>query len=203
MIITYHGAGMVKVSQGEWLAVFNPISKESKFKPSRGGADLALVALQSPDYNGVDEATFGERAPFAIDGPGEYEVAGTFIHGFESVGPDDKINTIFDLALEGKRLVHLGALANAEIAADTKEALLPIDILFVPVGAPLLTPAAAYRLAIALNPRLIIPVNYTPESLKQFLKEAGEEGLKAVDKLVIKGKEIAEKEGEVLVLEAV
>ncbi len=210
MIITYHGAGMVKVSQGEWLAVFNPISKDSKFKPSRGGADLALVALNDPSYNGVDEATFGDRTPFVIDGPGEYEMAGTFIHGFESSGPaaggvnpDSKINTIFDLALEGKRLVHLGALTDVELVPDTKEALLPIDILFVPVGAPLLTPAAAYRLATSLNPRLIIPVSYTSESLKQFLKEAGEEGLKPVDKLVIKGKELAEKEGEVLVLEAV
>ncbi len=203
MIITYHGVGMVKVAQGDWVAVFNPISRESKLKPTRFGADLALVALNDPSYNGIEEVTFGERKPFVIDGPGEYEVAGTFIHGFASIGPNKKINTIFDLALDGKRLVHLGALADENLTPAVKEELVPVDILFVPIDESLLAPREAYRLALTLNPRLIIPINYTESSLKQFLKEAGEEGTKPIDKLVIKGKELAEKEAEVIVLEAV
>ncbi|KKR65419.1 MAG: hypothetical protein UU06_C0019G0014, partial [Parcubacteria group bacterium GW2011_GWB1_40_5] len=40
-------------------------------------------------------------------------------------------------------------------------------------------------------------------SLKMFLKEAGEEGIKPVDKLTIKKKDLEGKEGEVVVLEAV
>jgi len=204
MIITYHGTAMVKVSHGEWLAVFNPIGHSSESKSSRFGADLVMVSFNDPAYNGVAEATFGGRKPFVIDGPGEYEVAGTFVHGFASPGPDAKINIIFDLALDGKRLVHLGALADSNLPPPVKEELVPVDILFVPIaGGELLNPRSAYQLALSLNPHLIVPVHYTPETLKQFLKEAGEEGLKALDKLAVRGKELAENEAAVAVLEPV
>ncbi|MBI4136190.1 MAG: MBL fold metallo-hydrolase [Candidatus Vogelbacteria bacterium] len=223
MIITYHGAAMVKVSHGEWLAVFNPIGHSSEFKSSRFSADLAMVSLNDPAYNGLAEATpperfcragFGGRKPFVIDGPGEYEVAGTFIRGFASPGPGAKINIIFDLALDGKRLVHLGALADPDLPTSVKEELVPVDILFVPIaGSPrsrsgeagdeLLSPRTAYQIALSLNPHLIVPVHYTPETLKQFLKEAGEEGLKTLDKLAVRGKELAENEAAVAVLEPI
>ncbi len=207
MIITYHGAAMVKVSHGEWLAVFNPIGRSSQSKSSRFGADLVLVSFNDPAYNGVAAVTplgagFGERQPLVIDGPGEYELAGTFVRGFASSGPGAKINTIFDLVLDGKRLVHLGALADSDLPPAVKEELVPVDILFVPIaGGELLSPRTAYQLALSLGPHLIVPVHYTSETLKQFLKEAGEEGLKSLDKLVVRGKELAENEAAVAVLE--
>lgn len=204
MIITYHGAAMVKVSRGEWLAVFNPVGRSSEFKPSRFGADLALISFNDPAYNGVEEVTFGERKPFVIDGPGEYEVAGTFVRGFASAGPGGRINTIFDLALDGKRLVHLGALADSDLPPPVKEELVPVDILFVSIaGGELLNPRTAYQLALSLAPHLIVPVLYTPETLKQFLKEAGEEGVKTLDKLAVRGKELAENEAAVAVLKSI
>ncbi|MBI2100663.1 MAG: MBL fold metallo-hydrolase [Candidatus Vogelbacteria bacterium] len=221
MIITYHGAAMVKVSHGEWLAVFNPIGRLGKSKSSRFGADLAMISLNDPAYNGVEEATpperfrragFGGRRPFVIDGPGEYEVAGAFVRGFASLGPGLKINTIFDLVLDGKRLAHLGALADSDLPAAVKEEMGPVDILFVSIadsprfgeaGGKLLNPRSAYQLALTFNPHLIVPVNYTSETLKQFLKEAGEEGIKPLDKLALRGKELTEKEAAVTVLEPI
>ncbi len=201
---------MVKVSHGEWLAVFNPIGRSGESKSSHFGADLAMISLNDPVYNGVEAATFGGRRPFVIDGPGEYEVAGTFVRGFASPGPGTKINTIFDLALDGKRLVHLGVLADSDLPAAVEEELVPVDILFVSiagsprfgeVGGELLAPHQAYQLALSLNPHLIVPVHYTPETLKQFLKEAGEEKIKTLDKLIVRGKELTENEAAVVVLE--
>ncbi|HEY4524675.1 MAG TPA: MBL fold metallo-hydrolase [Candidatus Paceibacterota bacterium] len=206
MIITYHGAGMVKVSHGDWVAVFSPIGGESKLKPNRFGADLALVPLNDPWYNGVAELIFGERQPFVINSPGEYERLGTFIHGLATAGPAGKINTIYSLVVDGKNLVHLGALIDAELPPPVKEELAAVDILFVPLAGPAaggLTPRAAYQLALALNPHLIIPVNYTPETLKQLIKEAGAEGVAPGDKLVIKDKDLIAKEAELAVLTAV
>lgn len=190
---------MVKISHGEWVAVFNPISRESNLKSSRFGADLALVSLNHPLYNGTDELVFGERNPFVIDGPGEYERMETFVHGFASSGPNGKINTVYSLLVDGKRLVHLGALTDSELAPETKAALAAPDILFVPVeGLP-----RASELASMLNPHLVIPVNFTAGTLKQFIKETGAETVKPTDKLVVKGKELADKEAELVVLEAV
>jgi hypothetical protein len=41
---------------------------------------------------------------------------------------------------------------------------------------------------------------YSDKTLKQFLKEAGEEGVKPVDKLTIKPRDLADKGGDVVVL---
>jgi hypothetical protein len=43
-------------------------------------------------------------------------------------------------------------------------------------------------------------MNYSPSALKQFLKEGGEEKLEAIDKLVIKKKDLEGKEGDIVVL---
>jgi len=45
----------------------------------RAGADIALVSLDNKDFNGVENAAFGERQPFVIQGPGEYEVKGVVV----------------------------------------------------------------------------------------------------------------------------
>jgi hypothetical protein len=59
---------------------------------------------------------------------------------------------------------------------------------------------------VQFSPKLIIPTHYgevgISGALKTFLKEAGEEGVKAVDKLTLKKKDLEGKEGEVVVLES-
>ncbi len=59
MIITYHGGEFFKVQFGDTVLAFNPISKDSKLKSSRFGADIALVSLNHPDMNGVESRVFG------------------------------------------------------------------------------------------------------------------------------------------------
>jgi L-ascorbate metabolism protein UlaG (beta-lactamase superfamily) len=76
-------------------------------------------------------------------------------------------------------------------------------VLIVPVGGEgVLDPAAAQKLAVKLEARIVIPILFDDKSLKQFLKEAGAEGTKSVDKLTIKKKDVADKENEVVVLSA-
>ena len=210
MIITYHGGEFFKVQFGDKILAFNPISKKSKLKTSRFGADVALVSLNHPDMNGVDELGFGDRVPFAITGPGEYEIKDVFIKGYPSIsgyGGEGKFNTIYSVSLEGMNLAFLGALKDgSKISADILEALDDIDVLFLPIsGDGVMAPADAYKLAVKLEPKVIIPMHYNmnsdKNSLKTFLKEAGEEGTKPVDKFTFKKKDIEGKEGEVVVLE--
>jgi L-ascorbate metabolism protein UlaG (beta-lactamase superfamily) len=111
------------------------------------------------------------------------------------------------VTLEGMKLCFLGALASAELPADLKEELDEIDILFVPIGGEgVLTPASAEKLAVALEPHLVIPIHLegigSAGALKQFLKEAGEEKSAPQDKLTLKKKDLEGKEGEVVVLKA-
>ncbi len=212
MIITYLGCEAFKIQFGETVLAINPPSKDSKHKVSRFGADIALVSLNDKDMNGVDNVSHGEREPFAVVGPGEYEIKGVFIKGFKSFSSyglpagekTPRINTIYSVALEGMNLCFLGALDSKELPTEVKEALDDIDVLFVPIGGDgVWQPAQAYELAVALEPKLIIPMHYdgaADKNLKNFLKEAGEEGIKPEEKLTLKKKDLEGKEGDVAVL---
>lgn len=208
MIINYLGGQFVKIQFGDTILAFNPISKDSKLKASKFGADIVLSSINHIDMNGVDQVMFGDKKPFAISGPGEYEVKGVFIKGFGSESNYDgekKINTIYTVSLEGMNICFLGALNTSELPKEADEAIDEVDILFVPIsGDGVLDAAKAYKLAVSIGPKIIIPINYgdsgDKDALKKFLKEAGENP-KPEPKLTLKKKDLEGKEADVVVLE--
>lgn len=194
---------------------FNPISKKSQSAESglgaRFGADIALVTANHPDYNGLENLSFGERAPFALTGPGDYEVSGIFISGVASeaeISGQHYVNTIYSFSLDKINIVFLGALANPEISKEARESINNPDILFVPIGGKrsdgpvLLDAKSSAKMALSLEPALIIPMDWDESSLslKAFLKETGEEKAEMVEKLTLKPKDLEGREGEVIVL---
>ena len=205
-----------KVQFGNTTIAVNPISKDSKIKSTRFGSDITLVSLNSPEHNGTDVTSRGDKESFVVSGPGEYEVSGVFIKGFLSKskyppesragGGEDHLNTIYTVNLEGINLCFLGAISDSQISAETKEALDGIDILFVPIGGKgVLDAPSAHKLSVQFEAKVIIPSHFSeePSALKSFLKESGEENVKPVDKLTIKKKDLEGMEGEVIVLEQV
>lgn len=211
MIITYHGVDFFKVSFGDTTIAVNPISKDSKIKGARFGSDITLISLNSTEHNGSDVTSRGDKESFLINGPGEYEVSGVFIKGLLSksnYGGEEKINTIYTVALEGMNLCFMGALGDANLSPEAKEVIDGTDILFVPIGGDgVLDAAAAHKLSVQFEAKMIIPSHFgdvgNKDALKVFLKESGAEGVKVVDKLTIKKKELDGLEGEVTVLEAI
>jgi len=204
MIISYQGAQSFKVQFGDTVLAFDPVSKKSKFRANNFGADVALISLNHPDMNGVDQVNRGEKKAFIINGPGEYEIQGVFIKGLSSSSNyegEDKINTIYTVNFENMNLCFLGALGSTEIPSETKAGIDGVDILFVPIGGGgILNPSEAYKFAVSLEPSIIIPMNYDEKSLRVFLKEGGSEGTKPIEKLTIKKKDLEGKEGEIIVL---
>lgn len=205
MVITYQGGECFKVTQGDLTLAFNPPSKDSKLKTVKFGSDIVLVSQNHPDFNGVENTSYGEREPFVIMGPGEYEVKGIAVRGFgaESTYGGEHRNTIYSVMLEGTNLCFLGAQGSATLPSAAKAELDDIDILFVPVGGGgVLETAEAYKLAVSLEPKAIVPMHYNDASLKAFLKEAGAEGVKPIEKLTVKKKDLDGKEAEIIVLES-
>lgn len=206
MIINYYGKGYLKVAQGEMVLAFNPVGPKSEIAAPKFGATITLVSFNQPDYNAVELTSFGDRTPIIFNGPGEYEVAGLFIRGIASIGPEGVPNTIYAVSIDEINLVHLGALAKGELPAEAKEAIGEIDILFLPTyGEGLLPPAEASKLAANLEPKVVVPLFFAgpgKDTLKKFLKEEGEEEIKPLDKLVIKKKDLVGKEGEVIVVKS-
>ena len=206
MILTYHDGFCVRASAGDTTIVFGPVSKQSKnFKPTNFGADVAFIPLNDPDMNGAEEASRGEKRPFVITGPGEYEIKDMSVFGFESsseYGGLKRINTIYSVLFDGLTVLYAGAIGTTDLPKDISEMDSP-DVLIVPVGnAGALSPSEAQKLAVNLEAKIVIPVGYDEKTLKQFLKEAGAEGTKAEEKLTIKKKDVVGKENEVVVLKA-
>ncbi len=204
MVITYHGGQCFRVSFGDTTLAFDPISKSSSIDSVKFGADIALISMRHPDFAGTNQVTHGNKQPFIIDGPGEYEVSSITIRGFGVKTIYDKkerFNTIYQVRLEQMNIVFLGALSSPEIDKSILRDLGDIDILFVPIGGgEVLEVPEASKLAVKLEARLVIPMHYDAQALKSFLKEEGEEDVAPVDKLTIKKKDVSAMEGEIAVL---
>lgn len=211
MVITHHGGQCIKVTFGDLTLAFDPINKGASLPSVRFGADIALISRNHPDMNGVTEVTYGDKVPFIIQGPGEYERQGITVQGFLSKstyglkkGEEDAVNTVYAVSLEDMNLVHLGALSDTELSKEAREAIGEIDILFVPVGGDgVLDAEAAHKLAVALEPKIIIPMHWSgigeAKSLENFLKESGSTSEKT-DKLTLKKKDLVGKDGSILVV---
>lgn len=120
----------------------------------------------------------GGRDAFVIDGPGEYEVNGTFVRAVATEGAEGKLNTSYSVLFDDIRLVHLGAASS--IAAESKGALVDSDILFSPDP----------KFVSALEPKIVVPL----------YDVKGKDAPKPIDKLVIKRKDIEGKEGEIITI---
>jgi L-ascorbate metabolism protein UlaG (beta-lactamase superfamily) len=211
MVITHHGGQCFKVTLGDLTLVFDPIGKGATLPAARFGADIALVSRNHLDMNGVSEVTYGEKVPFAITGPGEYERQGIVVQGFLSSseyglkkGEERAVNTIYSVQIEDMTLVHLGALVDGEIPKEARENIDEIDVLFVPVGGGgVLSPAAAHELAVSLEPKIIIPMHWSglgeAGALEAFLKKSGN-GSEKVDKLTLKRKDLIGRDGSIIVV---
>ena len=209
MIITYLGREAVKIQYGDLVIAFNPPAKTSSYKINKFGANIALETLPHEDMCGGSELVYGETKPFIVSGPGEYEVNSIFIKGLSGessydIDKGDKklINTIYALTVEGINMLYLGA-QDGPLPKDTSDAIDSIDILFLPIGGNgVFEPKEAYKLAMNLEPKVIIPIHFDgkkDEALVSFLKEAGNHS-EPVDKLTIKKKDLEGKNGDIIVL---
>lgn len=211
MVITYGGLEFFKVQSGNLTIVFNPVSKESKLKitPPRFKADIALVSLNNPDFNGVQSLSGkDDKETFVIDGPGEYEVQDVFVKGFQTVsnyGGKESINTVYKVIMEGINICFLGALGDKNIDDKILGEIDDTEILFIPIGGDeVLSASEAYKLAVKIAPNVIIPTHFDVSSdknaLSKFLKEEGVNKVAPLDKLTTKKSLLATQSGEIIVL---
>lgn len=207
MIITNHGKQFFKLQTGDMVIALNPISKESKFKTNGFGANIAIVSVNHPDYNGAELVEYAGKVPFVVRGPGEYEISDIMIQGFATKGYEDRINSIYYFEFDGMKILFLGAMYLPEISLEAKQAIGDVDILFAPIGGKTVLDAEkAHKLAVSFGPKIIIPMDYGTDqesgALKDFLKESGDEKITPVDKWTVKSKDLSGKELDVVVIES-
>jgi len=211
MVITYHTGECIKTTAGDTTLVFGPVSKQSKnLKPTNFGADIACISRRHPDMSGVEQVSRGGKEPFVVDGPGEYEAGSVSLVGFQTMSGYEKgeyINTVYHVLFDGISLLYAGALSDGNLPGQLLEDVDEIDVLFVPIGGGgVLDPAQAQKLAVLLEAKIVVPIHWdgvgAKGALETFLKEAGAEDVKTIEKLTIKPKDVSGKSGEVVALKA-
>lgn len=203
MIITRHGKNFLKVQVGDTVIAVNPVSKDSNEKSSKFGASIALISINHEDTNGINEVSFGEKVPFYINGPGEYEIKNIIVRGVASKSQydgSDFINTIYVANIDGMNVCFFGLSTDTALSEEAKEVIEEVDVLFMPVSEKGLKASDGYKIAVALEPKIIIPLGNTDNDEKQFCKQAGEEKPEVVEKITIKKKDLDGKSGDIFIL---
>lgn len=210
MTINWYGHSCFKITnQGGHLTIItDPFNKKIGLNPPRGSADIILVSHDHFDHNNV-KAISG--TPFIINGPGEYETKEAIISGISSFhdakkGEERGVNTIYLIEVDGIKICYLGDFGQEKLTDNQLEAIGQVDILMTPVGGNYtINGVQAAKIAKQIEPAIIIPMHYKIPGLtvdisgpEDFLKEIGVNGIKPVDKLTLKKKDISDKELEII-----
>lgn len=211
MTINWYGHSCFKiVNQGGHLTIItDPFDKSIGLVPPRGNADIVTVSHEHHDHNNI-KAVSG--SPFVIKSAGEYEIKGARIVGCNSFhdkkkGAERGINTVYLIEVDKIRVCHLGDFGQERLTDNQLETIGQVDILMIPVGGNYTINAQeAHKVVEQIEPRLIVPMHYKVPGLKldlaevnDFLRTMGINGKKAIDKLVIKKKDLVNREMEVVV----
>ncbi len=203
MIVTYQGESCLKIQYGDFTLAYNPPKIVKDGKVPRFGSNVVLVSTHLPNANGPENMEYGTTVPFVIDGPGNYEITGLSIEGFGSevtLGKDKYINTVYKMNLDGMSLVFLGFATDEMLTPEFRGKIGTCDIIFMPIDQSELTTAMANKMAVGSDAAIVIPMGNDTAKMKGFLKESGQEGASKVDKLTVKKKDLAGKEGEIVLL---
>lgn len=212
--IWWHGQACFRVKGKNVSVVFDP------YDPTFTGlgklkleADIVCVSHSHKDHNFVEAVTSASGKPFVISGPGEYEKSGVNIVGVasfhdDSQGKERGKNTIYNMAIDGVNIVHLGDFGQKKLTQDQVEQLSNCDVLLIPVGSVYtISGKEAGDIIAQIEPKIIVPMHYKIDGIKfdldgvkTFLSAMGKEGLAPQPKLSVSEEKLPD-EPEVVLFE--
>ena len=205
MTITWFGLSSFKLVGKDITIITDPFGGSTGLSPVRGAADVVLLSNPKLDWSNNLSSISG--TPFIIDGPGEYDVKGSFIMGAPAENKELGTNTIFSIEIEDVRVAFFGAFNQSQLTDEQKEVLEGADIVLIPVGGKqLIDYEQAAKIATQLEPYYIVPHSYKTtgltlalDKLDNFIKEMGGKPTET-DKISVKKKDFATDTTSVIVL---
>ncbi len=183
MNISWYGYRCIRIEAKEGSILVDPFGKDVGLRGPRINDDLVLISEASVSKELA--AQIPETA-LCIKNPGEYERQGVAIRGIQGwadsqQGKELGLATLYTIIAEELSVCHLGAIGQEKLTDEQMEAIGDPDILIIPVGGQsALDPKAAAQLAMQIEPKIIIPVQfavpgakYEAEKVDKFVKELG------------------------------
>lgn len=207
MHITWHGQYTIKVQSGEQIVVFDPYSPVVGLGTFRAKANV--VALSHPSNSDMSSLENIQGSPLIIDSPGEYSVLGFSLNALGWHASDGSERSLQRWTIEDVVLLHLGALDRDLTDTELQELeKTDIDVLFLPVGGGTsLTTEQALGVLKTIEPKLVIPIHYQLDGLKeklveveQFAKEMGIDPKKREKKYIVKAKQLPQDDLQTILL---
>lgn len=176
MQIFWHGFSCIRIeaTHGDQQAslVTDPYANESGLRfPRTLAPDIVALTHQDDKRFPTDSFT---NEPFTINTPGEYEVSGIFAYAIPLRAADSKypFELMYRFEVEGMSIGFLGGL-NRNLTDEEVAALGNIDILLLPVGGgDRLTAKQAVDIIKTVEPRMVVPLAYHTEGVKEKLGTA-------------------------------
>jgi L-ascorbate metabolism protein UlaG (beta-lactamase superfamily) len=173
-------------------------------KPRKQKAHIIIASKDSEAYY---DSKNHEKDAFVISSPGEYEIKGAlFSASFSGVGIDSTL--IYRIDIENIALGFCIGLSKIDFDVLIKT-LEGVDVLFVPVGGKgVLDANKAMEVVTALEPRLVIPMQYksknnptNQDTASGFIKEFGGKPPASTSKLRLTRKELPTTDRQMFLLE--
>src|SRR3989344_3520104 len=167
MDIKYLGHSSFRLRGKNAAVVTDPFDPKSVCQPyPKVTADVVTLSHDHPDHNRRDlVAPRTEVTPVIIAGPGEYEVKGVKIYGYQTFhdaknGEERGKNTAYVINVDGVNILHCGDMGHTFSDAQL-EAMGEVHILLVPVGGHYtINEKEALTVVRQIDPHIVIPMHY-------------------------------------------
>ncbi len=180
--IKWLGHACVRLRGRDVTVLMDPVGPETGYTPSKQRADIVTVSHSHPGHRNLVLVRPGYRL---IEGPGEYEIKGTFITGIRTYHDAEQgrrlgKNTVYLVDLDGVQVCHLGDLGHV-LSDEQAELLSDVDVLLIPVGGgPTLDADRAVEVIGQIEPHVVIPLQFRTEHgdagrdpLERFMRAMG------------------------------
>jgi len=194
MEITWLGHSCFRLKGKEATLITDPYDASIGYSLGKPKANIVTSSHSHPGHSFVDGVGSESRV---VRGPGEYEIAGVFIHGISTFHDNERgkrrgKNTIYLIEIDEVIVCHLGDLGHV-LSSEQVGEMSNVEVLLVPVGglSTIDAPAAAEVVRL-LEPRIVIPMHFKTDAVSfelepvgNFLKEIGAKSAGPQPKLVI------------------
>lgn len=183
--ILWYGHACFRITTADGtVIVTDPYNESVPYKPPEGPAHIVTVSHEHFDHSAVARV---KGNPEVLRGVGEWTVRGIVIRGISSFhdpkgGKERGRNTIFKLTIDNIHLAHLGDLGHT-LTAEQLKPLEDTQVVMIPVGGfYTIGPREAKEVIQALpGLRVIIPMHYRTDLVKDWPIRPVQEFLEAVD----------------------
>ncbi|MBI4136951.1 MBL fold metallo-hydrolase [Candidatus Roizmanbacteria bacterium] len=174
MEIKYLGHSSFRIRGKDAVIVTDPFDQKNVGLPfPKIDAQVVTISHEHDDHN--DLSRIGGE-PVVVRGPGEYEVLGIRIYGYQTFHDDKKgeergVNTVYLFVIDGMRILHCGDLGHVLPDALLEE-IGDVDILMVPVGGGFTVNAKqAVSVVKQIEPLIVIPMHFKAPAMSETFSE--------------------------------